>query len=134
MKTVFADTFYFLALLNASDQAHGKAVAFTAGNVVRMVTTEWVLTELADGLARSPRGRSAFLGTLADLQADPDATIVPCDPVLMAEGVRLYGQRLDKEWSLTDCISFVVMTRASLTEALTGDKHFEQAGFMALLT
>jgi predicted nucleic acid-binding protein len=134
MKTVFAETFYFLARLNASDQAHGKADAFTSGNVVRMVTTEWVLTELADGLPRSPRGRSAFLGTLADLQADADATIVPCDPALLAEGIWLYGQRLDKEWSLTDCTSFVVMTRAGITEALTGDKQFEQAGFMALLT
>jgi uncharacterized protein len=133
MKTVFADTFYFLALLNPSDQAHGKAVAFTSGNTVRMVTTEWVLTELADGLARSRRGRAEFLSTLADLQADADVAIVPCDQALMAEGVQLYAQRPDKEWSLTDCISFVVMIKKGITEALTGDHHFEQAGFVALL-
>lgn len=133
MKTVFADTFYFLALLNPSDQAHGKAVAFTSSHTVRMVTTEWVLTELADGLARSRRGRTEFLGTLADLQADADATIVPCDHALMAEGVKLYAQRPDKEWSLTDCISFVVMTKEGITDALTGDHHFEQAAFVALL-
>jgi predicted nucleic acid-binding protein len=133
MKTVFADTFYFLALLNPSDQGHGKAVAFTAGNTVLMVTTEWVLTELGDALARSWRGRIEFLGTLADLQADADATIVPCDHALMAAGLQLYSQRPDKEWSLTDCISFVVMTKEGITEALTGDHHFEQAGFVALL-
>jgi predicted nucleic acid-binding protein len=133
MNTIFADTFYFLALLNPSDQAHERAVAFTSNNDVRMLTTEWVLTELADGLARSLRGRSEFLATLADLQTDADATIVTCDHALMAEGVHLYGQRPDKKWSLTDCISFVVMTRAGITEALTADHHFEQAGFVALL-
>ena len=133
MKTVFADTFYFLALLNPSDQGHGKAVAYTSSNTVRMVTTEWVVTELADGLARSRRGRSEFLSTLADLQADADAAIVLCEHALMEEGIRLYAARLDKEWSLTDCISFVVMNRDGITEALTGDHHFEQAGFVALL-
>jgi len=133
MKTVFADTFYFLALLNPSDQAHSKAVAFTSSNTVRMLTTEWVLTELADGLARSRRGRTEFLGTLADLQADADVTIIPCGHALMAEGIQLYAQRPDKEWSLADCITFVVMTKHGLTEALTGDHHFEQAGFVALL-
>jgi predicted nucleic acid-binding protein len=133
MKTVFVDTFYFLALLNPSDRAHGKAVAFTSGNTVAMVTTEWVLTELADGLARSRRGRSEFLGTLADLQSDADVMIVPFDRGLLAEGIQLYAARPDKEWSLTDCISFVVMTKQGILEALTGDHHFEQAGFIALL-
>jgi predicted nucleic acid-binding protein len=133
MKPFFADTFYFLALVNSSDPAHGRTVAFTSGNVVRLVTTDWVLTELADGLARSRRGRSEFLSTLADLQADGDATIVRCDAKLMDEGVQLYAQRADKEWSLTDCISFVVMQQEGIIAALTGDKHFEQAGFIALL-
>jgi predicted nucleic acid-binding protein len=133
MRTVFADTFYFIALLNPSGATHAKAMEFTAGNAVRMLTTEWVLTELADGLARSPRGRMEFLATLADLRTDEDATIVPCDHVLMTEGVHLYGERPDKGWSLTDCISFVVMKKAGVTEALTGDHHFEQAGFVALL-
>jgi predicted nucleic acid-binding protein len=133
MRTVFADTFYFLALLNPADVTHAKAVKFTSGNTLRILTTDWVLTEFADGMAKSPRGRVEFLATLADLQADTDATIVPCDHALMAEGVHLYEQRPDKKWSLTDCISFVAMTKAGVTEALTGDHHFEQAGFVALL-
>jgi uncharacterized protein len=99
-----------------------------------MVTTEWVLTELADGLARSERGRAEFLSLLADLQTDVASTIIPCDHALMADGVQLYGQRPDKKWSLTDCISFVIMAKEGITEALTGDHHFEQAGFVALLT
>ena len=133
MKTVFADTFYFLALLNPTDQAHAKTVAFTSSNIVRMVTTGWGLTELADALASSQRGRAEFLSTLADIQADADVTIVPCDQTLMSEGLQLYARRPDKQWSLTDCISFVVMTKEGITDALTGDRHFEQAGFVALL-
>jgi predicted nucleic acid-binding protein len=77
MKTVFADTFYFLALLNPSDEAHAKAVAFTSENEFRLVTTPWVLTELADALAASTPGRAEFLATADDLRADPDAMIVP---------------------------------------------------------
>jgi hypothetical protein len=133
MKTVFADTFYFLSLLNPSDEAHSKAVAFTEGNDFRLITTMWVLTELADGLATSTSGRTEFLSTLADLQTDPDSIIIPCDDALLTAGVQLYGDRLDKQWSLTDCISFVVMTGQGVTEALTADHHFEQAGFVALL-
>ena len=133
MKTVFADTFYFLALVNPADSAHARTVAFTSDHPLRLVTTDWVLTELADGLARSQRGRSEFLSALADLQADDDATIVRCDPDLLDEGIRLYSQRSDKEWSLTDCVSFVVMKNEGITDSLTGDRHFEQAGFTALL-
>ena len=133
MRTVFADTFYFLALLSPSDEGHAKAVAFTRDNEFRLVTTPWVLTELADALAASAAGRAEFLAPADDLRSDPDATIVPCDDALMAEGIQLYGQRLDKQWSLTDCISFVVMAAQGLTEALTADHHFEQAGFVALL-
>jgi uncharacterized protein len=133
MRIVFADTFYFLALVNPSDKGHGKAVAFTTTFTGRMVATGWVLTELADALASTPQGRAEFLSTRDDLRADPDAEIIPCDDALMGEGIRLYAQRPDKSWSLTDCISFVVMQREGLTEALTGDHHFEQAGFVALL-
>lgn len=133
MKTVFADTFYFLALVNSADQGHAKAVAYTSANTFRLVTTDWVLVELADGLAKSPRGRVEFLATRADLQKDSGALIVQSNQMLMEEGISLYAQRSDKQWSLTDCISFVVMQRDGITEALTGDHHFEQAGFVALL-
>jgi predicted nucleic acid-binding protein len=133
MKTLFADTFYFLALLNPSDEAHARAVAFTTENQFHLVTTAWVLTELADALAGSEAGRKEFLATLGDLQADAGAAIIPADESLMSQGIGLYAQRLDKQWSLTDCISFVAMTQRGLSEALTGDHHFEQAGFLALL-
>ncbi len=70
---------------------------------------------------------------LADLCASLATMIVPTTDQLWQEGIDLYQRSSDKEWSLTDCISFVVMQREGITEALTGDKHFEQAGFTALL-
>lgn len=133
MRTVFADTFYFLALVNAGDHGHARAVSFTAGFRGRLITTVWVLVELADALAFSPRSRAEFIATLDDLLADADARIIPHDETLLTEGIRLYQQRPDKQWSLTDCFSFVVMQREGITEALTSDHHFEQADFMALL-
>jgi predicted nucleic acid-binding protein len=131
MKPVFADTVYFAALLNGRDQYHQRAREFAA-LVGELVTTEFILVELADGLATSSQ-RGQFGRTRDALLASPGVTILPADASLFAEGVRLYTSRPDKEWSLTDCISFVVMTRLGLTEALTADHHFEQAGFVALL-
>jgi hypothetical protein len=65
--------------------------------------------------------------------ADPDVTIVPCDQGLLEAAIELFSHRPDKRWSLTDCTSFVVMEREGIAEALTGDHHFEQAGFVPLL-
>ncbi|HZK81454.1 MAG TPA: PIN domain-containing protein [Humisphaera sp.] len=132
MTRVFADTFYFLALLNAKDPAHSRAVEFTLSFVGEMTTTAWVLTELADAL-NDPANRTKFLATMDQLRGNPQGRIVPPDAGLFAEGIELFKSRPDKKWSLTDCISFVVMTKEGIPEALTGDHHFEQAGFVALL-
>ena len=133
MTALFADSFYFFALVSANDPAHARAAAFTASFKGTLLTTAWVLTELADGLARPLARRAVFLQILADLRTRPTVTIVPATDQLLQDGIDLYSRRPDKEWSLTDCISFVVMTREGITEALTGDHHFEQAGFAALL-
>ena len=132
MKTFFADSFFYFALLNSTDAAHEQAEAFLDHFDGRLVTTAFVLTELADGMA-DPLDRGTFIRLHEALSTDPSVTIVPADAALFADGLALYAQRPDKEWSLTDCISFVVMQRHGLTEALTGDHHFEQAGFTALL-
>lgn len=132
MKTLFADSFFYFALLNRLDLAHQKAEAFLQDFDGKLITTAWILTELADGMA-SPADRQTFVRLHQALAADPDVTLMPADSTLFTEGLALYASRPDKEWSLTDCISFVVMQRLGLTEALTGDRHFEQAGFRALL-
>jgi predicted nucleic acid-binding protein len=132
MNLLFADTFYWFALLNRNDAAHARVSAFAAENRDRLLTTAWVLTEWADGMA-APGRRRSVLPFLQSLRADPLLTIVPPSADLFDRGLDLYDQRPDKEWSLTDCISFVVMQDHGITEALTGDHHFEQAGFVALL-
>jgi predicted nucleic acid-binding protein len=114
-------------VLNLRDQAHARAVAHAARFQGEMVTTTWVLTELGDAMC-APANRLEFVATLRDLQANSQFRIVPPDAALFEEGVNLFEARPDKEWSLTDCISFVVVTQERITEALTGDHHFEQAG------
>ena len=132
MRRVFADTFYFLALLNPNDQAHSRAVDLALGLYGELATTAWVLTELADAMS-APENRAIFIATLQDLRQRPQVKIYPPDSVLFEGGIELYGKRPDKGWSLTDCISFVIMEHEGVLEALTGDRHFEQAGFVALL-
>ena len=132
MKQIFADTFYFLALMSDTDEAHAQASDFAAGLGTRLVTTAWVLTELADGLAQTGH-RESFAGILNDLESDPGVDVLPPDDALWRRGIALYNARSDKGWSLTDCISFVVMKDYDIAEALTGDHHFQQAGFLALL-
>lgn len=133
MTPVFADSSYYVALLLPSDQSHAHAIRLTRelGPKV-IITTAWVLTEVANTFA-APRLRAGFLSLLDDLQSDKDVVIVGPEAEIFAEGIELYRDRPDKGWSLTDCISFVVMKREGITEALTADRHFEQAGFKALL-
>jgi predicted nucleic acid-binding protein len=132
MTCVFADSHYFFALVNPRDKRHTQALEFSRTRSVSLVTTSWVLTELADGLARSVN-REAFNLILNELSQNPQDTIAPLSQALFDRGVKLYTSRSDKTWTLTDCISFAVMSDYGLTEALTGDRHFEQAGFRALL-
>lgn len=132
MSRCFADTHYFLALLNKGDVSHRRAVEFSRRNNRRLLTTAWIVVEVADALAHPPNRRYALI--LRDLlRVTPSIHVVPADAELFEAGFDLFEQRADKAWSLTDCISFVVMKRERITDALTGDHHFEQAGFHALL-
>ena len=132
MTPYFADTFYYLALLNPSDQAHSGVVRVTAALDRPLVTTAWILTEVADALC-APERRVAVAEFIDGIRVDPEVQVVPPTAELFTRGFTLFRDRPDKYWSLTDCISFVVMQERGLREALTGDHHFEQAGFVALL-
>jgi predicted nucleic acid-binding protein len=132
MKPVFADTFFFFAILNRNDPCHERAVAHSRNTRALRVTTDWIITELGDGLSRVAE-RERFMDLYRHIQLSPAIRVVPASRALLEEGIALYASRSDKDWSLTDCISFVVMRDEGLTQALTGDKHFEQAGFTALL-
>lgn len=132
MTPCFADTFCFLAMLNRNDEAHAKAVALFDSLRRPIVTTGWVLTELGDALANTS-GRRLFGPFVEKLRSDPRALVIPMTDELLDRGIKLYYSRPDHGWSLTDCISFLVMQERGMKEALTGDHHFEQAGFVALL-
>jgi uncharacterized protein len=132
MKAVFADTVYFLALLNPADQWHPQAMSVSLQPPGPLLTTEFVLTEVGDGLSQ-PGNRARFTRLLELLKNQPDVEIVPASSGLFRQGCALYTQRSDKEWSLTDCTSFVVMKERAIDQALTGDHHFEQAGFQLLM-
>src|SRR6266516_8063366 len=132
MKSVFADTFYFPALLNERDAAHARAVAASRIAGLALVTTEFVLIELADALCK-PQQRDEVLALCNVVETDPAFTLIRATTELIQRGRKLYGDRADKEWPLTDCISFVVMHDRGVSEAFTADHHFVQAGFKALL-
>jgi predicted nucleic acid-binding protein len=97
-----------------------------------MVTTRAVLIEIGNALVRA-RYRESAVQLLAAIEADLDITVVALTDELFARAFRLFVSRPDKEWGMTDCVSFVVMTDRGLSEALTADEHFQQAGFRALL-
>lgn len=132
MSAVFADTYYFLGLVNRKDRAHAKCVAVSNSSDRPVVTTTWVLLELGNALRRGG-DRTVFTALLDDLHNDADTVVVPADQSLFEKALGLFAARQDKEWSLTDCTSFVVMQERGLIEALTSDHHFQQAGFEALL-
>ncbi len=129
---VFADTSFFVAFLNPSDHLHVLARRFMINRPGRLVTTSWIVVELGNYVCKTTQ-RTRFVSFVAALRSDPMIDIVPADEDLLSEGLALDARRSDKEWSVTDCISFVVMSRHGLTEALTADRHFDQAGFNALM-
>ena len=98
----------------------------------KIVTTEYVLVETG-GLLSRRQDRPTFIALVRELESDAAIEIVPASKSLFRAGLDLYAKRPDKEWSLVDCISFAVMKQRRLTDALTADHHFEQAGFRALL-
>ncbi len=132
MSRYFVDTAHWLALGNSRDQWHERALAWASTVKGRFWTTDYILLELADGLSNAPL-RSDAVTLIDDLRHDASTIIIPQSRELFERGLALDRTRSDKDWSLTDCISFVVMWDEGLSDALTSDHHFEQAGFRALL-
>ena len=132
MNRRFADTYYFIALFHALDDGHARAMELSRDRSFGLMTTRWVHTEFADGFAASAY-REEIAAFIESLMTHADIVVVPANDELFLQGLALYRSRPDKQWSLTDCISFVVMRDWEIQEALTADHHFEQAGFAALL-
>ena len=134
-ESVFLDTVGLIAVLNRDDEYHRSAATVFSriGETGRtVVTTNLVLGELGNGLARTPL-REEVGWLIRQLHTDPVSTVVHVDRKTFADGVDLYIKRGDKSWGLVDCVSFVIMRALGLTDAFTADHHFQQAGLNCLL-
>ena len=132
---LFLDTAYIYALFNTRDQWHTKAIEWQKILEVHnrpLVTTQLVLVEIGNGLS-GQRFRQKASHIIRYLQANSLVDVVPVSPDAFARALELFEQRSDKDWGLTDCFSFIAMQENGLTDALTTDAHFRQAGFNALL-
>lgn len=128
----FLDTAFVQALLNKNDQYHG--IAKLRLNELRTAKEVWIteaiLIEIGNALSVAHRAAVRFIN---QCYATPNIHVVPVDTKLLNRALDLYDERADKEWGLTDCLSFVMMSDQSLTDAMTPDRHFLQAGFRALM-
>jgi predicted nucleic acid-binding protein len=137
MPNIFADTAGWGHLVDRTQAYHDQAVIlYRQARQQRrtFITTNCILTELVALLISPLRiPRPQIIAFIAGLKAAPHVDIVHVDPTLDAQAWQLFTERSDKEWSLVDCASFVVMRQRGLLEAFTTDHHFEQAGFVCLL-
>jgi uncharacterized protein len=132
MRWVFADTSFFVAMIGDRDQHHRNAVSFMRYYQGRLLTTDFVVLELGNYLRRVD-DRPFFASIQRSLENDKEFEVIEASRALLDRGIELYLKRQDKTWSLTDCISFVVMNDRGIDAALTSDGHFQQAGFTMLL-
>ena len=133
MRVVFADTGYWVAVMNPRDPLHDRAMEVSRNlGQMRILTSEMVLDELLAALSQTSI-RNAVIRGVESILADPNVEVVPQTSIQFREAFALFKSRLDKEWSLTDCASFALMKTRGVAEALAHDHHFEQAGFKALL-
>jgi hypothetical protein len=132
---LFLDTYYVQALLNPRDAQHERALSLLAQvkGATEVIVTEAVLTEVGNALSGTRRLRQLAAGFIRRCYGEPNMTVVTVDTSLLSRALDLFEGRDDKEWGLTDCISFVVMRDRGVLDAVTGDRHFQQAGFRALM-
>ncbi|MBW2610078.1 MAG: type II toxin-antitoxin system VapC family toxin [Deltaproteobacteria bacterium] len=134
MKTVFADTLYWIAVVRPDDPwvEPAKAAKSSLGEAF-IVTTDEVLTEFLSALSKGKHMRKQAAKMVRVIMENPNVKVIPQTRDSFLKGLTFYENRIDKQYSLTDCISMNVMNAESLVEALTNDSHFEQEGFTVLI-
>ena len=133
MTALFADTFFWIALTDATDSAHQRALTLAAEWVSDIFTTDEVLVEYLTFFATAHEDlRSRALAHARRILDEPGIHVIQQSRDSLLSGMALYGARPDKKYSLVDCISMQTMRREGLTNVLTSDHHFEQEGFRAL--
>ena len=135
MNEVYADSGYWIAMLNRHDQWNLAAVRATQQTRGRgIVTSEMVIVEFLNGVARyGAQSRSQAVITARGLYNNPNIEVIEQSSIQLAAAVQRYANRLDQRWSVTDCASFLIMEDRGITDALAHDRDFVQAGFRALL-
>jgi uncharacterized protein len=135
VKKVFADTGYWIAIVNPHDTLHTNALQVSGSLGPHLiVTSEMVLSEVTAYFSdKGRRLRQGVVDLIRSIRADPNSRVIPQTSLQFQDALGLYEQSSDKEWSLTDCSSFLIMRELKIAEALAHDKHFEQSGFVALL-
>jgi predicted nucleic acid-binding protein len=132
LADVFIDTSFVIALVNKNDQHH--SVALSRANQFAgkgLVTTDAILLEIGNALSRNFKRESVEI--IEDFLNSNDVRVVHLDPLLFRKAFDLYKSHSDKSWGLIDCVSFVVMKDLGISDALSADRHFEQAGFNLLI-
>ncbi len=133
MRRVFADTFYWVALIHRKDAGNKAALEWSRETAsVHIVTTEEVLTEVLAFCSSDEGLRADAVKIVRSILSARTVRVIPQSHESFLTGLALYEARPDKGYSLTDCTSMHAMRREGLTEALTNDHHFEQEGFKAL--
>ena len=132
MNRTFVDTSFLLALAIQDDELHDRAMAWRKSAVGSLVTTEFVFLEFLDAMAK-PGDKELALQAVEILRNTSAVEIIPLSTSLLDEGISWMRLHDDKGRGITDCISFHVMRERNMRAALTHDRHFEQAGFEALL-
>jgi predicted nucleic acid-binding protein len=135
VKKVFADAGYWVAVINLHDDLHNKAIRISSSLSPHLiVTSEMALCEVAAYFSdKGPRLRQAVVDLIRSIRANPNSRVIPQTSSQFQDALVLYERSSDKEWSLTDCGSFLIVRKLKITDALAHDKHFEQAGFVPLL-
>jgi uncharacterized protein len=134
MKTVFADTFYWIALINPTDDWGDRAIQFAASaQTIKMVTTEEVLVEVLTFYSKRGRNlRQQATILIRGILSHSMVQVVEQSHQSFLDGLDLYERRMDKGYSLMDCISMNTMRKLRINDVLTHDRHFAQEGFVVL--
>jgi predicted nucleic acid-binding protein len=131
---LFADTFYWIALLNPRDPFHSAVMSYSRTlRGARVVMTDEVFTEVLNYWSGAgPYWRGLAVAQVRDLRKDPSIDVLPQTRADFDAALALYEARPDKGYSLTDCRSMVALRALGISEVLTNDHHFTQEGFTIL--
>jgi predicted nucleic acid-binding protein len=135
MRTVFADTHYWIALANPKDEWHARAMEASASlQPLRIVTTDEVLVEFLAYFSNFGfDARKLAVRLVHTILDNANVRVVPQTHESFLAGFQLYESRLDEAYSLTDCVSMETMRAHHLAEVLTHDEHFAEEGFVVLV-